>query len=200
VPADTQLSAVTAADRQKLCDFAEAQMDVSKEDACKATGVAMAAFGMVGGSATDATLQAACKAAYDSCMQSSGTTSGESTCNTTTPIEGTCTATVGELESCMKDEAAQAKSAMAAMPSCDKLTVSSLADLGSISTETPASCNTVNTKCPGVGELTGDDTSGGDDISSGDFTCADGTDTVPSMFKCDGENDCADGSDEANCT
>ncbi|RMG97899.1 MAG: hypothetical protein D6705_07520 [Deltaproteobacteria bacterium] len=35
--------------------------------------------------------------------------------------------------------------------------------------------------------------------SSGEFSCADGSDTIPENWVCDGTEDCGDGSDEQNC-
>ncbi|MBN1611407.1 MAG: hypothetical protein JW940_32535, partial [Polyangiaceae bacterium] len=95
---------------------------------------------------TDADLQAACKTAYDQCMQATPQAT-QKQCQQ----DATCTATVGEAEACYAAGLKQGVELMKSMPSCDKITMQSLQpeDAGTSTTaQEPAECTAVSSKCP----------------------------------------------------
>jgi hypothetical protein len=104
----------------------------------------------------DAELQSKCKTAYDECLSKpldkgdAGSTSDD--CATATKEYANCTATVGEINTCLQDTATQLKTLYATFDSaCSKAQL----DGGGLptqgNTDQPASCKAVSAKCPGVG-------------------------------------------------
>jgi len=157
IAGDKQLASLTDQEFAGLCKklddyFSTGTLNKSlQEFTCRFAGL------FAGGAAqTDAELQAACKPAYESCI--GGQTTTDHTCS---KPEASCTATVAEYDACANDAAKQLAKLGTALPSCDKLTASSLqtVDLGS-STQAPASCTLLTSKCPsapkppGYGDVT----------------------------------------------
>ncbi|MES1165419.1 MAG: hypothetical protein ABUR63_06675, partial [Verrucomicrobiota bacterium] len=100
---------------------------------------------------SDADLQAACAAAYTSCLNPDGGTTTSSNCTSNEPA--TCQATVGDLKTCLQDSNTAYQSATASIPSCSSLTAASLAaaaanggDAGAGPAE-PASCSKFDSTC-----------------------------------------------------
>jgi hypothetical protein len=202
VDKSTQLTALTGADLQKVCDYAADAVVMDPAVTCRVLGYSTALMSGALGTetATDASLQAACQTAYDACMKDDGSTTDTSTQECKVPT-GTCTATVGELESCYSDLGPAMEAAYSAIPACSEMTVAALsATTESTTSETtvtmPATCNTLASKCPSA--LSGTSTDTGD--TSGETSiCTDGTEGVTATDVCDGFEDCADGSDEDGC-
>ena len=114
-----------------------------KDFTCRFSGFLAAALG---GADTDAAARAACKAAYDECAAAPAETTEK--CSKPT---GMCTATVGELEACANDSTKAVEQLTNSIPSCAELTLADLMDSGGgddMTPEDPASCKTVETKCP----------------------------------------------------
>lgn len=149
LPADKPISDLTDAEIAGLCskfdDFystGSVGKDV-QELSCRFTGIFAAALG---GADTDAKAQAACKTAYDACVVAPA----ETTENCSKPT-GMCTATVAEVEACANDTAKALHELASSFPSCAELTLADLMDLGGggdTGPQEPASCATVNMKCP----------------------------------------------------
>jgi hypothetical protein len=145
-------ASMSPADRATLCTKVESFLPtlMSKADMCKLSGMMGAMLGMGGGD-----LKALCTAAYDACMKEPDDPV-ETTGDTASCSQGmsTCTATVGEIESCMNDLDAMMRAEMAKIPSCSQLTLSDFTAT-STTTETttsPASCTALEAKCPDMGE------------------------------------------------
>lgn len=193
------LSAVSDAERQKLCDYMASSMSPSQQSTCLMAGVTASAFIAIAPDATDASLQSACQTLYDNCMQSAP--QPVTTTETCEPVDGTCTATVGEFEACGQELAAAMEGLYAVMPQCSALTVayfqqdtempSSEPEISALSSES-AACSALQQKCPGALDSGGDPTA--------QFDCADGSGSVASSLVCDGGADCGDGSDELGCS
>ncbi len=118
VGSDTKLDTLSSSQAMQLCsDFNTYALKLAV-DSCKLFGLVGASFS---GATSDADLQAACTASYDSCLTSDG---GTSNCDPTTVMSSptTCTATVGDLSSCLDATAAL----YAQIPSCGDLTAASL--------------------------------------------------------------------------
>jgi hypothetical protein len=148
------LNALTQPEFQQFCDgLSNAdQKAISKEDGCKSTAyltVAIAAGAAAVSGApmpTDADLQAACKTAYDQCMQATPQPT-QKACQQ----DATCTATVGEAETCYAAGLKQATDGLKSMPSCSAITAQTFApqDAGTSTTAPePAECTAVKGKCP----------------------------------------------------
>ncbi|RYZ04855.1 MAG: hypothetical protein EOO73_22010 [Myxococcales bacterium] len=139
---DTLGKDLTDAQFEALCERAAKEAeDVLGEDAKKATCGFAALFATTLSGAMGEEADALCKMTYDECLAEPEEPS-ENEC--TKPTES-CTATVGEIETCFSDTIAQAKAGLADLPSCD--------DLGTefevpTDNETPASCEIVQEKCP----------------------------------------------------
>jgi len=148
VPSTTKLNNLSSGQATQLCsDFTSYATSTLTPDFCRESGLLGA---LLGGGTTDAQLQAACTAAYNNCLASDGgatTTMCDPTMLASNSGSSTCTATVGDLTSCLNDSTAPLR----ALPTCSTLTAASLAALsmdGGSST-TPASCAPVN-GCNGV--------------------------------------------------
>ncbi len=198
VSSSKTLTSLTESEQQRVCEYMASKVSYSVEDTCKMMGVMTAGLTIGVGTTTDADLRQACQAGYDGCLQSESASEEpvEETCE---PIDASCTATVGELEACMQDTSRILDEFFAEVPACSALTAAyfqqSTSEAETLpSMEDSAACATLEQKCP-----MDDDYDFGDD-DSGTFNCADGSDWVPTSWVCDGEADCDDGSDEANCT
>jgi hypothetical protein len=149
LPDDKPISSLTDAEVADLCSkidafYSEGKVADSLEDfSCRFAGMFAAAFSSP---ETDAAARAACQPAYDDCLAAPSEVTTEKCMKPT----GTCTATVGEVEACANDSAKALEQLASAFPSCAELT---LADLMSTEGEDPApadpaSCTTVEMKCP----------------------------------------------------
>jgi hypothetical protein len=117
VPSSTPLTGLSGAQQTQLCKDFTAYADTTlAPELCKVDGLLFAAFS---GGTTDAQVQAACASGYSACLAADGGTTV--TCNPGS-APSTCTATVGDLTSCLNAQSAAA----AQIPSCSTLTVASL--------------------------------------------------------------------------
>lgn len=150
-----QVSDLSDSDFKKVCDAEEkwASSVLSEQEAkefgCQLTAFATAAFAGAGGDA--AQLKMACKAAYDACLKqpppSSMMPSTMKMCNK----PANCTATVAEIEACYTDSAASLEMLKQAL-TCDALANTSMPP----AIQEPASCKTLDMKCPGLSPDTPD--------------------------------------------
>jgi hypothetical protein len=125
-----KLSELSADEQAKLCEAAQDLVSSSslqkdmKEFSCKLEGVTATLMMAEGDS--DADRQEACKAAYDECMAEPAEDEPAESCEFE---ETTCSATVGELESCMNDSLKMIGEIKSKVPSCDKVTKESVGDV-----------------------------------------------------------------------
>jgi hypothetical protein len=107
------------------------------------------------GGTTDAQVQAACQSGASSCVL----TPDPGDCELGDALHpADCTATVGDLEACVNDIAALYPAAIAAIPSCDTLTVAELMAGAGTGAEVSAiqnlpSCMSYQAKCSGATTL-----------------------------------------------
>jgi hypothetical protein len=143
---------LSPAERAALCGKVDSFLPsvMSKADLCKISGMMGAMFGMMGGG----DLKALCTAAYDACMNEPTEPTDPSDTESCSQGMSTCTATIGEIETCLNDIASTTQAEMAKIPSCSQITASSLTSVAtSTSTSTnPASCTALEAKCPDMGE------------------------------------------------
>jgi hypothetical protein len=117
VPSSTPLTGLSGAQQTQLCKDFTAYADTTlAPELCKIDGLLFAAFS---GGTTDAEVQTACAYGYSACLAADGGTTV--TCNPS-GAPSTCTATVGDLTTCLNAQA----TAAAQIPSCNTLTVASL--------------------------------------------------------------------------
>jgi hypothetical protein len=161
-PATQSLGATPLMQQDQICqelfDFEEkgAFAAVKHEYGCKVVSIA-AALEIVNsqGGTTDAQVQAACQSRATNCVL----TPDRGDCSLGDALNPTlCTATVGDLEACVNDLAALYPAAIAAIPSCDTLTVAEVmagAGMGELfnASENLASCMSYQDKCSGATEL-----------------------------------------------
>ncbi len=164
------LGDLTDADYAKLCAAMDSyyKSDPAFTNArCHATGLGAAALAsLLGGASADADLQKACSDAETACKNApaSGGDGGAYTCGKPT---GTCTATVGEFEACISDATQAVNASIASAPSCATITKADIGnplgagDGGVTKLPTPASCQTVDQKCPSARASTGATTTSG---------------------------------------
>ena len=144
-----ELGTLSPGDADKLCQALNNWMQNEfageiKELTCRGTGIAAGSFAG-GGSA--AQQQAACKAAYDQCLKQPSEAPKSSTCD---KPSASCKATVGELESCINDMSPLLQQVISSFPTCDKLGTSG-GTAPPTDLQPPASCKTLETKCPDMG-------------------------------------------------
>ena len=161
VPGSKTFDTLTDADLSNLCAALRNRItnDPGLRDAtCHFAGFGASLAASVFGTATDADLQKTCTDIEANC-KSTPPTSEQSTC---TKPAGTCTATVAEFDACVTDFLGAVSNAFAAFPACSSITASTLSKLISSGgsgtmpmTVAPASCQTLEQKCPGVQNSTG---------------------------------------------
>jgi hypothetical protein len=134
-----KLSELSADEQAKLCEAAQDLVSSStfqkdmKEFSCKLEGVTAT---LMAEGDSDADLQEACKAAYDECMAEPADDEPAESCEYE---ETTCSATVGELETCMNDSLKMIGEIKSKVPSCDKVTKESMGDvMGDLLTMEPS--------------------------------------------------------------
>ncbi len=173
VPAGAKLTSLTSAQATQLCtDLTNYEMATLAPDLCKVLGLTAAetaaatATALKGAAPTDASLQAACTQASNSCLSGDGGPNGSfsSSCssNSFASEPSTCPATVGDLQTCATDETAAFNQVYGSLPSCSSLTAASLAsayarfstDGGSGPSE-PASCSKFDAQCKGMSMSSG---------------------------------------------
>jgi len=143
-PDDTPAGELTDAQFDALCkSLGETAGTVLGADAKKATCGFAAYFATTLSGAMGDQAATACKMAYDECLAEADETTDD---ECTKPSES-CTATVGEIETCLNDTIVQSKAAIAQLPGCDDLGKEYEAPAES---QPPASCQVVQEKCPEV--------------------------------------------------
>jgi hypothetical protein len=156
VPSSTKLTDLTPAQSTQLCNdlitFDEKSIDT---DLCKLEGLGAAQAVEYAGTPapTNAQLQAACTQAYNECLSIDGGVATPGSCDSTTlNVPSTCTATVGDLQTCAGDQQAVVKQFYGALPSCSSLTTANLTTaLASINSDAgltdPTSCSKFDATC-----------------------------------------------------
>ncbi len=137
VSGDKPLSDLTSAEIARICkDASPSLVAVS----CNLAGFISASYSAAYDvTLTDAQLAAACTEAATACKTQLATPD----CSSVTQARASCTATVSEYFTCLEDTVAQ-------IPDCSQTTRTLLTGSGPDSTS-PASCETLATKCPGIG-------------------------------------------------
>lgn len=143
------LNGLSASESTQLCADSQAYVGraISRPDACKSVAVLLT---LIGSPASDAEAQMQCASAYNQCLASPSTATGQpDSCD---PIPANCTATVAQYSACVTDDITATNQAFGAFPKCSALTLTSLAatNPGNLSTTPPASaaCMTFATACP----------------------------------------------------
>ena len=126
----------------------------SKENQCRATGLAFAALSSMGSSQTDAMIQQACQAGYALCESAPADDGGIDTTTTTVDCTNamappaTCTATVSQYSACLSEQIAVAQGLFTP---CNQLTAAKLATLtsdGGTSASAGPACAAFDAACP----------------------------------------------------
>ncbi|HXI60133.1 MAG TPA: hypothetical protein VNO55_28915 [Polyangia bacterium] len=154
LPPNKSLGSLNPGEASQLCKSTKNYIDgKARTTACQFTALAA---GLTQGK-TDADARMICKKQLDQCLatpaKGSGTTSGGGTATVDCqPPPASCMATVGEYETCLNDVSAGYDKALASIPSCDTVTFSpnGLSMIMPSTPTTPASCNTVTSKCAGI--------------------------------------------------
>lgn len=147
LPGSKPLSDLTPDEVEQLCDdldayYANGSVTADLQElSCRLAGLLGAAFS---GAETDEAAQTACQMAYDSCQAEPG----ESTWECEAP-SADCTATIDELTACTNDSAESLRDATQQFPACSELTLDDLSASPGEEGTGPASCTTLQTKCPG---------------------------------------------------
>ncbi len=142
-----ELGALSPGDADKLCQSVNDWMtnhfakDI-KELSCRTTGALAGAFGSAASQK-----QAACQTAYDRCM--SQPSDEEPTSTSCQKPAASCKATVGELETCINELAPLLQQAVNSLPTCQQIGSGSTTT-PPVTPESPASCKTLQSKCPGM--------------------------------------------------
>jgi hypothetical protein len=160
IPADKTVDTLTDAEVTNLCSSLGQYISTDpglQESTCHFAGFGVALSASLFGAASDADLQKMCADTEAKCHEAPLMGEG-STCTKPT---SSCSATVGEFEACVTDSLAEATKAFAALPACSSITNASLQMLissgssGMTTAVAPASCQTLEQKCPGLQDTTG---------------------------------------------
>ncbi len=157
VPGNKPISSLTPSEQAQLCHDLDQWAQTSLQPSlCMTDAVLAAALGAAfDSSLSDAQIQMSCTQAYNQCLTSGQSPDAGATSSCQMGVsDPTCMATVSEISTCLNDDTAVLAQQTNALPSCGALTRASLntaagtnSDAGAI--EEPASCKTVDTKCPG---------------------------------------------------
>jgi hypothetical protein len=162
LPGGTELDQLSSAQVQTFCSEADSfytssglMMDDLKLT-CLLGGIISA--GLSPGPQTNASVQAACTAAYDQCVANFTWTSN---CPSMAALVG-CTATISEYTACLNDATKIEVQAIQSLPTCADLTLADLTTSSGTLSPTPQapSCQELNAKCPALA-------SGGGNIDGG---------------------------------
>jgi hypothetical protein len=165
IPPNTSLGNLTPEQNQKLCVASETFLRTKVETlSCLIQALVPASL-----AASTDVARMQCKTAYNACVSQLATSSGGSadggTSSTTTCKMPTasCTATVGEFETCLNDSSAAYDNLQGTLPSCDELHLPLMIDssVGSTVTE-PASCTKLSSECPDITSSSSGGSSSGD--------------------------------------
>ncbi len=156
LPKDTPGNALSDAQLFQLCSSVEnyfAQNASLTDDICRAVAAREASLGASSDSPDDVQpARDACNAEMMHCRASLTSASlDETNC---AKAEPTCTATVGDEETCFNDSIALIETMLGEYPQCDALTASFLEGPPPMTLTQPASCQLLFSKCPGgFGEI-----------------------------------------------
>ncbi len=146
---------------------------VTQADSCKFAGYLTAATLAAFPGATDASIQEACQGIVDPCLAAKptdGSNSGETpadVCKLVTPTTvKTCTATVGDIETCVAEQTDATTDSFKNAPACADITIDSLKEAKPA--EQSNACNNVSSDCAVLFTLLGGTPApGGDDGAGG---------------------------------
>lgn len=149
-----QLGTLTPAELTQLCqglsaaDQKASSSTAAKDGACRGEAIAaiVAAAFQTGAMPADDALQQQCNDAYNQCMQRPAAAQTQKTCQS----DPTCTATVGEAETCYAANLKIAIESTASLPSCSDLTGAKAQETAgaSVNPQTAGECQAVAQKCP----------------------------------------------------
>ena len=141
------LNALTTADAAQLCKdvYAYFGKTISMTTACKYKGLSYATSSSA---PSDSQFQQACKDHESACTQA-GSGVGSADNPGCSNLPSTCAATVAEYSACIRDEVAAFNQGMNGLPSCAAATSASISAVWQVMIPTsPASCDSLTTKCP----------------------------------------------------
>jgi hypothetical protein len=153
VPPSTMLGGMSADNLRKVCDSVDqwgkqaGMEDKLKEFGCRMRGNVIAALAEPANRASD------CHALYDPCAQAPApTASSGAAC---TPPPASCSATVGELETCLNQMPQVIDELLVILPTCDQVASAAGNPIATALTKIPSSCQALNAKCAGWEKLPG---------------------------------------------
>ena len=138
------LGSLTPSQATQLCagTYAYYQQAISQATLCKEAGLAL---GVSSSSSTDAQLQQNCNGAQAMCLTASPPVPNCSN------IPTSCAATVAQYSACIMDQVAAFNSGVNALASCDTVTLAGLQAVWNfVTADPPASCASLNDRCPGL--------------------------------------------------
>jgi hypothetical protein len=138
-PSNKVVNTLTSAEAIKVCEEVFAYLGASLGNTnCLETAISST-------SPSDPNPKSACQTAYNQCVQAdAGLTTGVN-CSLAPVGTADCTATIGQVNQCISDEAAATKTAASSL-SCDKAGQDAGAS-GGVSVTPPASCTSLQSLC-----------------------------------------------------
>lgn len=153
LPASAVLGGMSPENLQKVCEAVDrwgkqsGMEDKLKEFGCRMRGNIGAAL------APEAERQQYCQALYDPCARAASPTA--STGAQCTPPPATCSATVGELETCLNQMPEVIDDLLVVLPTCNQVNATTGNPIATALTKIPSSCQALNAKCAGWEKLPG---------------------------------------------
>lgn len=163
IPGATQFDQLSATQLQTFCDEVDSFYTSSGQDmdgleiTCLFGGFIAAELSPA--PQTDASVRAACTAAYDQCLANATTTFS---CPSMAALSS-CTATISEYSACLNDTTKVEVQAIQSLPTCADLTVADLTTSSGtvMAAPSPSSCQALSDKCPTLGMGSGAGADGG---------------------------------------